>query len=125
MNKQHVVTLFSIFILLSAGLFVLDSQIPAYRFLILESGNVMMFLVTIAGVFMVQRQVGKTGGAFVRGVTGASFLKLMVCLTAALIYIVTNRTTLHKPSIFVLFGIYMIYTASETMMLSKLAKTSK
>jgi Ca2+/Na+ antiporter len=43
-------------------------------------------------------------------------------MTAMLIYIVINRDTIHKPSVFVLFGIYAVYTAIETVILSKTAK---
>ena len=123
--KKQLITLSAIFILLSIGLYILNKLIPEYSFGILETGNVLMLVLSFLAIYMVSLQTGKPGGAFVRGVTGASFLKLMVCLFAALIYIITNRATLYKPTIFVLFGIYIIYTTSETMLLSKIARTVK
>jgi Na+/H+ antiporter NhaA len=55
-------------------------------------------------------------------VYSASFLKLMVCMIAILVYVLLNRAHLHKASVFILFGIYALYTIVETWILSKLAR---
>jgi hypothetical protein len=125
MKKQFITTFATIFVLLTIGLYLLQHLIPAYCFAVLETGNVIMFVLSMVACFLVNSQIGRPGGAFMRGVSGASFLKLIVCMVAVLIYVVTQRATLHKPSIFVLFGIYAIYTTSETLLLSKLARTVK
>ena len=125
MKKQFIITFVTIFILLSAGLYLLQSLISAYRFSTLEAGNGCRFGLSLSAYLLVNRQIGRTPGAFIRGVSGASFLKLMVCMVAVLVYVLINRATIHKPSIFVLFGIYAIYTTSETLLLSKLARTVK
>jgi len=67
----------------------------------------------------VNKQVDSRPQAFVRGVYSASFLKLMVCMVSILVYVLLNRTHIHKPSVFVLFGIYAVYTVVETWVLSK------
>ena len=108
--------------MLSGVLFVLYKFTPAYQFTFLESGNIIMLALTLGAYFLVRRQMGKTPGAFVRGVSGASFMKLMVCMVSMLVYVMLNRANIHKPSIFVLFGIYAAYTASETVLLSKMAR---
>lgn len=122
MNKQISVTLITLFVLLTGGLFALHSVLPAYSFVVLEGGNALLFALSFMACFLVYRQQGKNGSAFVRGVTGATFLKLMVCLIAALVFIFTHKDNLHKPTIFVLFGLYLIYSASETMYLQKAAR---
>jgi Ca2+/Na+ antiporter len=58
----------------------------------------------------------------VRGVYSASFLKLMVCMVSLLVYVMLNRATIHKPTVFVLFGIYAVYTIAETILLSRIVK---
>ena len=123
MKNVFMVTVCSIFAGLSVVLFALQSAVPAYRFFPLETGNAVMLMLSVITWFMVNSQVKKNASAFVRGVSGASFLKLMVCLVAMLIYIVINRNSMHKPSVFVLMGIYAIYTAAEAMLLSKMART--
>ena len=125
MRKQFIVTFTTIFIILSAGFYLLQNMMPAYRFSVLETGNVVMFVLSMAAGMIVTRQLDRSSWGFIRGVSGASVLKLMVCMIAMLIYIVANRTTLYKPSIFVLFGVYAIYTASEALLLSKIARTVK
>ena len=125
MKQTFIITIVSIFICVSIALFVLQSSVPAYRFMVLETGNVVMFGLSLTAWFMVNNQMKKNASAFVRGVSGASFLKLMVCLVSMLIYIVINRSNIHKPSIFVLMGIYAIYTAAETVLLSKMARVMK
>ncbi len=125
MKKEFIGTFVTIFILLTGGLYLLHNMLPLYSFALLETGNVIMFVLSLGAYYMVNRQLDRTSWAFIRGVSGASVMKLMVCLGAMLVYIVMNRATLYKPSIFVLFGVYAIYTASETLLLSKLARTVK
>ncbi len=125
MKKQFITTFVAIFILLTVVLYMVQNMDPAYKFSLLESGNVILFVLTMGGYLLVNMQLNSTEGAFIRGVSGASFLKLMVCMSAILIYVVLNRASIHKPSIFVLFGIYAVYTAFETVLLSKLARTVK
>lgn len=125
MKSKFLGTMAVLFCLITGGLFVLHAAIPAYSFVLMEAGNVVMALLSFIAFALVQQHIDKPGNAFVRGVSGASFLKLMVCMVAMLIYIVLNRQHLHKPSIFILFGIYAIYTTSETLLLSKMARTVK
>ena len=125
MKNTFLIVIISIFVFVSGTLFALQSAMPEYRFTALETGNCVMMLLSLTAYFMVNNQLKKNASAFVRGVSGASFLKLMVCLIAMTIYIVVNRTHIHKPSVFVLMGIYAIYAAAETMLLSKMARVMK
>ncbi len=125
MKKVFTIYIVSIFIILSIVFYVLQMQIPTFRFAVLEAGNAIMMTLSLSAFFIVQKQTGKSGGAFVRGVSGASFLKLMVCMVAVLVYVALNRSTIHKPSIFILMAIYLVYSATETVLLSKMARTIK
>jgi Ca2+/Na+ antiporter len=95
---------------------------PQYHFVALETGNLIMAILTISSFFIVKNQIDSRPEAFVRGVYSASFLKLMVCMVSILVYVLLNRSHIHKGTVFVLFGIYAIYTVAETLLLSKLAK---
>lgn len=81
-----------------------------------------MAIISISSFLIVQRQMNGRPQAFVRGVMGANLLKMMVCLFAILIYVFINRSNIHKPSVFVLMGTYMVYSTMETLLLSKLAR---
>jgi hypothetical protein len=122
MSRQFIITILSIFFLLSLVFFGLRVKAPAFDFAALETGNVIMALLALITFTMVRNKLDGTPGAFVRGVSGASFLKLMVCMVSILVYILLNRATIHKPSVFILFGIYVVYTVVETWLLSKIVK---
>lgn len=122
MTKYFALIILTVFALLSAVFYSMITFAPAYSFPAMMTANALMASLSLLSYFIVQKQIKSRPEAFVRGVYSATFLKLMICMVAILIYIMLFRKTLHKPSIFVLFGIYAVYTAIETIMLQKLAK---
>jgi hypothetical protein len=90
------------------------------------TGNVLMAALSVAAFFIVKKNVTDRPQAFVRGVYSASFLKLMICMISLLTYVMLNRAHRSepgfKPSLFILFGIYVVYTFTETILLSKMAR---
>jgi len=123
--NRYLLILFALFILLSLGFQLLTRFDPSYNFMALMGGNVLMLLLCIIAMLLVRKRIGQRAESFVRGVYSATFLKLMVCLAAILVYVMLNRETLHKPTLFVLFGVYAVYTGVETWMLSQLARRAK
>ncbi|NDC40518.1 MAG: hypothetical protein EBZ77_03060 [Chitinophagia bacterium] len=81
-------------------------------------------MLAMASFVLISKQMKQSPMAFTRGVMGANLLKLMVCMVAMLVYVVVNKDTLHKPTVFVFLGIYAIFSAAETTLLSKMAKTA-
>jgi hypothetical protein len=125
MKKYFLIILLTVYILLTAGFYMLSIYAPAFDFNALVVGNTIMALLSLLAYLMVRRNLEKRPQAFVRGVMGSSFLKLMVCMVAVLAYVMMNKEHIHKPTIFVLFGIYAIYTVIETSLLSKLVRVQK
>ena len=122
MKQKFIILTLIIFVLLS-GLFIsMHFYSPAYQVYALETGNVIMAVLSLSSYLMVQKSLGNNPQAFVRGVSGASFLKLMVCMVSILVYVLLNRSHIHKPSVFIMFGIYAVYTIMETILLSKLVR---
>ncbi|MCW3121735.1 MAG: hypothetical protein JWQ38_1227 [Flavipsychrobacter sp.] len=122
MNNRYIISTVVIFVLLTALFFSMRSFAPDFHFMALEVGNAVMAVLVLASFFIVKKQISERPQAFVRGVYGASLLKLMVCMFSMLIYIFMNRGQIHKGTIFAMMGIYMVYTAMETLFLSKMAK---
>lgn len=122
MTKYFALIVVAIFIILTVVFYNLKTSSPAFSFPVLMIGNGLMAGLSLLTYYIVQQKIKSRPEAFVRGVYSATFLKLMICMVAMLLYILLYRKTIHKPSIFVLFGIYAIYTAIETIMLQKLAK---
>lgn len=125
MKQSFVTTQLLIFTLLTAGFYFLNATLPEYSFLALEGANLIIFLLMMVGFMIVKKQMNQSGGAFVRGVSAATMLKMFVCMIAAAVYIKLNSKHLHKPTLFLMMGIYAIYLVSETLMLSKVAKERK
>lgn len=122
MRKRFLVTIGVVFVLLGAGLFGLKKFVPAIDLVALEIGNCIMALLSLVTYGLVKKQKEGRPEAFVRGVYSSSFLKLMVCMISILVYVLLNRSQIHKPSVFMLFGIYAVYTIMETWLLSKLVR---
>jgi hypothetical protein len=122
MKNTLVITNFILFITVGIALYFLQKSMPLLPLLALEIGNGIMFGIAFIAHMLVLKQLDNNPSAFVRGVSGASLLKIMICMFGMLIYIVLNRNTLYKPTIFVFFGIYAVYTVVETILLSKIAR---
>lgn len=125
MKQLFTISIVILFIALSIILFILYKADPAFSFPVLETGNAIMVALSFSSFMLINKQAGKNGSAFVRGVSGSSLLKLMVCMIAILVYVAINRSHIHKPSIFILMAIYAVYSATETILLSRMARTMK
>ena len=112
-----------LFIVISIIFYVLKQQVPGYQLGVLMAGNIIMAALSAGSYVMVTRQLKNSSAAFVRGVYSSSFLKLMICMIGIVIYVLLNRDHIHKPTVYLLFGLYAIYTVPETMTLSKQART--
>jgi hypothetical protein len=125
MKKTFISANIAIFILLSVVFYLLKSYAPSYRFNVLMGANALMLLLSFVSFFIVRKSISGRPEAFVRGVYGATFLKLMVCMASIMIYALLNKKDIHKPTLFILFGIYAVYTAVETWLLSRQAREVK
>jgi len=122
MNNKFIFTILFVFAVLSGAFYGIQQQFPAFDLKALLIGNLMMLSLAILTFIIVKKKVHERPQAFVTGVYSATFLKLMVCLVAIVAYAMMNKATLHKPTLFMMFGIYVVYTAFETAMLMQLAK---
>ena len=125
MKRQFVVVTIVILLVLDIAFRILERQAPQYHTTALEVSNFIMAGLTLAAYALVNRQIDNRPNAFVRGVYSASLLKLMVCMTGILAYVMLNKSKIHKPSVFIMFGIYAVYSATETVLLSRIAKRNK
>lgn len=125
MKKVFLASIISLFIVLSIVFLWLRSMAPQYDFGVLMFGNAIMAVLTFLSFFIVTKQMHNKPGAFVRSMYASSFLKLSVCVIAVVVYAIANRPDIHKPSLFVLMGIYASYTVIERWLLSKSAREIK
>lgn len=125
MKNKFILAVIIVFVVLTAVFYYVSMQEPKFRFTVLMTGNAVMAGLTLVTYAIVMSQLKNRPAMFVNGVRGASFLKLMVCMVALVAYVVLDKANIYKPVIFVLFGIYAIYTVIETWLLTRLARETK
>lgn len=123
MKRTFVVAMVVVFALLSITFIALGIYAPQFQTTALHTANVIMLSLSLCAYVLVNKKIAERPQAFVQGVYSASLLKLMVCMVAMLGYVLLHKDKLHKPTIFALLGIYAIYSATETILLSKSART--
>ena len=122
MKQRFITSIIVVFAALSGIFWYMKTALPDYRFKVLMGANVLMLILSIISFFLVTREFKNKPHAFVRGVYAGTFLKLLSCMAAIMIYVMLNKSDIHKPTLFVLFGIYAVYSIVETRLLSKLAR---
>lgn len=96
---------------------------PVYSFKILLVANTLLALLSIGNYLIVYNaSKNKNPNALVRAKTSGMMLKFFVSIAALLAYIFINNRIVHKPSIYVFFGMYIIYMIIETIYLTRIAK---
>lgn len=125
MRRQFVVAMIIVLLVLDISFRVLKIYASEFHISALQIANILMALLSMAAYALVNNRKVGNPQAFVRGVLSASLLKLMVCMFAMLAYVVLNRSTIHKPTVFMLMGVYAVYSAVETIILSRTAKKTE
>jgi len=90
---------------------------------VLIIGNTLLFTITLISFLLANRGLTNPNPhAFVRSVYGSIMIKLVICLAAAFIYIGSYKKDLNKPALFIIMGLYLLYTFIEVSLLMKLLK---
>ncbi len=125
MNKALLIALFVVMLLVSGGAYLLCQVNPQFSFPVLMGANILMFIISLATFFIVQKTFTERPEAFVRGVMSGTMVKMFACVIAIIIYMALNKQHLYKPQLFVLMGIYAFYSVVETVLLSRTAKATR
>lgn len=125
MSKRFPVVIAILVVLVGGMIVLLGSFDPKFHVNALHIANIMMAILSLAAYSLLNKPTGDKPHAFVRGVYSASLLRMMVCMAAVLAYVLINRSNIHKQTVFAMFGIYAVYSATETILLSKTARTTK
>ena len=122
MSRFITITIGICFVLLLA-LFLLKDQLAGFDIPALIGADILLALLSIVSYIIVNRKI-KEGRpqAFVNGVYSATLLRLMMCLGGIFIYAYATREHLHKPTVFVMMGFYLVYSFTETLTMTRRAK---
>src|SRR5690606_2481260 len=79
MKNRVLLSIALCFLALETAFYFINQSNPAFNLLTLTVGNALMALLCVITFFIVKKQIDRRPEAFVRGVYGATLLKLMVC----------------------------------------------
>ena len=81
---------------------------------VLVVGNILLFAVTLASYLLYKRAMAHpTTMGFLRNTYSGLFLKLLVCIIAIMIYVMSDREHVNKPAILSCVALYFVYTLLE------------
>lgn len=126
--NKSALSLIIFFAIVTALLLLLKKQLQLWGINqpVVIVGNIILFAVSLTSLILYQRAMSHaTTLGFLRNTYGGLFLKLMVCVFAILIYVMTDREHVNKQGIFVCVFLYFVYTLLEMRSLLQWNKSRK
>ena len=94
--------------------------------IVMLAGNAVLFVATFISFYLFSRSLGNNNvHAFLRMIYGGMFAKMLICLFAALIYIMIVKKGVSKGAIFGCMFLYFVYTFVEISIIMKLSRKDK
>lgn len=92
---------------------------------VLMIGNTVLLAATLVSFFLYNRSLKHNQpAAFLRYIYSGMFIKMLICLFAAFIYIASTNNV-NKPALFGCMFLYFVYTFIEVSILLRLSKQQK
>ena len=120
-----ILPLFIIFSLFTVAFFYGNFFLnePRVDFLVLIAGNCLFFLMSLVA-FSMQYKAMKNNNpnVFIRSVMGSMLLKMFVCISAVMAYVMLSGKSFNKPSVYISMVVYLVYLVVEVALIMKLNK---
>lgn len=89
-------------------------------------GNAILFIATTISFLLFARSLGNSNvHGFMRMIYGGMFAKMLICLFAAVIYIMAVKKGVSKGAIFGCMFLYFVYTFLEISIIMKLSRKDR
>lgn len=122
-QRSFILSIFIAIVALGGLVFFLHQTDEQYDLWALLIGDVFLGLLSIASFLIIKKGLkSDNGNAFVRAKYSSTLLKMFSSLILLLAYIFLNGRQIHKPTLFLFLGMYVVFSALEAVPLSKLAK---
>ena len=93
---------------------------------VMIAGNAILFVATFISYYLYSRSLANNNvHAFLRMIYGGMFAKMLICLFAALIYIMIAKKGVSKGAVFGCMFLYFVYTFVEISIVMKLSRKDK
>lgn len=111
-----------VFVALLGLIYALWSRTPAsYDLSVLIAGDALLAILSIVAYVMADNALKSPNpNAFIRAKMGSTMLRIFICVAGIGTYAYLNsKAASTKPTIFLILGMYMVYTILESAVLSK------
>jgi hypothetical protein len=89
-------------------------------------GNSILFFATFVSFYLLSRSLSNNNvHAFLRMIYSGMFAKMLICLFAALIYIMIVKKNVSKGAVFGCMFLYFVYTFVEISIIMKLSRKNR
>lgn len=123
-NKFYLIWGMATFFILICSYFLGNSS-TYFTPKIIIIGTIVIALITLSSYLLAIRNINHPNpNRFVNGIMVSTFLKFMLCVVAVAGLAFYLKQALHKPDLFYLAFVYLIYSSIETVVLAKLARTN-
>jgi hypothetical protein len=93
---------------------------------VMIAGNTILFAATFISFHLYTKSLANNNvHAFLRMIYGGMFAKMLICLFAALIYIMIVKKDVSKGAIFGCMFLYFVYTFVEISIIMKLSRKDR
>lgn len=121
-NKKPWLNLIFIFLIVNI-IFVLGRSFLekfGVDFEVLRIGHILVFTVTMLSYLFHHKAITATKtNTFITHTYAGTFIKIIVILAAALIYIFYAGKAVNKPAVFICMSLYLLYSFLEVMIIAK------
>lgn len=98
--------------------FLSNGNEPFTRIVVMTGTLIVAIIMLVSYMISVRNLLDSNPNRFVRGIMGGTFLKFMLSIVAVSILLFSVRDKLHKPDLFLLMGVYLLFSMVETAFLS-------
>jgi hypothetical protein len=121
-HKFYIILVVITSILLSVE-YLMSSKEGLFTRSVVQIGTLILAVIAFLSFYFTEKSIShENPNKFVRGVMLATLIKLFLCIIGVGVLLVTLRKDLHKPDLFLLMFVYMIFSSVEAVIMSRLSR---
>jgi hypothetical protein len=103
--------------------YLMSSKEGLFTRSVVQIGTLILAVIAFLSFYFTEKSIShENPNKFVRGVMLATLIKLFLCIIGVGVLLVTLRKDLHKPDLFLLMFVYMIFSSVEAVIMSRLSR---
>lgn len=122
-QRSFIISIIITASLLAALVYYLYQTDSNYDLISLIVGDIALASISLFSFFTIVKGLkSENPNALIRAKYTGTLIKFFLCIGLLVAYIFINNKQVHKPSLFLFLGMYVVYSVLEAIPLSKLAR---